>query len=318
MKQAAKDFHVLNTVTEYTRFYGLPAPTHPLLTVVDLGSLRHNTSPEAITAATTPVVQQLYMVSLKRNMQGASIRYGHRSYDFNEGVLSFLAPGQGCWAVANMDTAQMRNWTAELNGWTLLFHPDLLSKYPLGKKIAGYGFFSYQLHEALHLSAQEESVLDNLLATIRSENERPVDAFSQDVIVSQLDVLLTYANRFYHRQFLTRRTAEHDLLTRFETQLIGYFAQDGESTLPTVQYFADELSVSPAYLSDMLRTLTGQNTQQHIHQALIEKAKRLLLTTSLSINETAFQLGFEYPQYFSRLFKSKTGQTPAAFRFSAQ
>ena len=204
----------------------------------------------------------------------------------------------------------------------MLFHPDLLARYPLGKKITGCGFFSYQVHEALYLSAQEETVLDSLLATIRSENERPVDAFSQDVIVSQLDLLLTYANRYYHRQFLTRRTADHNrdggLLTRFETLLTGYFAQDTGQSLPTVQFFADELNISPVCLSGMLRTLTGQNTQHHIHQALIEKAKRLLLTTSLSVNETALQSAFEYPQYFSRLFKSKTGQSPAAFRISAQ
>ena len=223
MKQSGKDFKVLNTVTEYTRFYGLPAPAHPLLTVMDLASLRHMTSPAHVTAAMTPVVQQLYMVSLKRNMNGTAIRYGHQSYDFNEGVLSFLAPGQGCWAVADMDATELSNWAADISGWTLLFHPDLLLKYPLGKTIASYGFFSYQVHEALHLSAQEETVLDGLLNSIRSENERPIDAFSQDVIVSQLEVLLTYANRFYHRQFMTRRTAEHDLLSRFEARLIGYF-----------------------------------------------------------------------------------------------
>ena len=173
------------------------------------------------------------------------------------------------------------------------------------------------MHEALHVSAQEEALLDALLATLRQEYERPIDAFSQDVLVSQLEVLLSYANRFYHRQFVTRRVAEHDLLTRFETLLLGYFTPDGERPLPTVQYFADALAVSPAYLGDMLRALTGQTTQQHIHHALIEQAKRLLLTTSLSISETAFQLGFEYPQYFNRLFKSKTGLTPAAFRQSA-
>ena len=200
----------------------------------------------------------------------------------------------------------------------LIFHPDLLYKYPLGKKIANYGFFSYQVHEALHLAAHENEMLDGLVESIRRECEQPIDAFSQDVLVSQLDVLLSYANRFYHRQFLTRRPAEHDLLTRFEEQLTAYFTQDGEHPLPTVQYFADALHVSPAYLSDMLRVLTGQNTQQHIHQALITKAKQLLLGTSLTINETAFQLGFEYPQYFTRLFKSKTGVTPAAFRFSAK
>ena len=200
----------------------------------------------------------------------------------------------------------------------LVFHPDLLRKYPLAQKIAGYGFFSYQVHEALHISAQEESLLDGLLTVIRSEYERPIDAFSQDVLVAQLEVLLNYANRFYHRQFLTRRTAEHDLLSRFETALTAYFEQDGEPSLPTVQHFADALNVSPAYLGDMLRALTGESTQPHLHRALIDKAKRLLLTTSLSVNETAFQLGFEYPQYFTRLFKSKTGLTPAAFRFSAQ
>ncbi len=304
MKHPPSDFRVLTTVTDYTRFYGLPAPTHPLLTVLDLAACRD------LPRVMTPVVQQLYTISLKRNLKG-KVKYGHQSYDFGEGVLFFLAPGQVFAADDSLDTS-------EVSGWMLVFHPDLLLRYPLGKKMAGYGFFSYQVHEALHLSASEESVLDNLLHGIRREYEQPIDAFSQEVIVSQLDVLLTYANRFYHRQFLTRRSAEHDLLSRFEARLTGFFAQDGDQPLPTVQFFADELHVSPAYLSDMLRSLTGQNTQQHIHHALIEKAKQLLLTTSLSINETAFQLGFEYPQYFSRLFKSKTGLSPAAFRVSAR
>jgi AraC family transcriptional activator of pobA len=307
MKQPAKDFLVLSTVTDYTRFYGLPAPAHPLLTIIDLAYAR--TLPRAV-GLLNPVVQQLYTVALKRGLKG-NIYYGHQSYDFSEGVLFFLSPGQ---VFAVDDTLD----TSEISGWMLVFHPDLLRKYPLGKKIASYGYFSYQVHEALHLSAREESQLAGLLQNMQSEYEQPIDTFSQDMLVSQLDVLLTYANRFYHRQFLTRRTAEADLLTRFEELLTRYFAQEaGERSLPTVQHFADVLHVSPAYLSDMLRSLTGQNTQQHIHQALIEKAKQLLLTTSLSINETAFKLGFEYPQYFTRLFKSKTGLTPAAFRFSA-
>ncbi|UYZ63116.1 helix-turn-helix domain-containing protein [Hymenobacter weizhouensis] len=304
MKQPAKDFHLLNTVTDYTRFVGLPPPTHPLLTVIDLALTR--TTPRPL----TPVVQQLYTIWLKKDFKGR-IHYGHQAYDFNEGVLGFLAPGQVFAVDATLDVSR-------LEGWMLVFSPELLRKYPLGKKIAGYGFFSYAVHEALHLSAQEESTLNGLLHSIRNEYERPIDAFSQDVLVAQLDVLLTHANRFYHRQFLTRRTVEHDLLTRFEALLTAYFAQHHEQPLPTVQHFADALHVSPAYLSDMLRTLTGQTTQQHIHNALIEQAKRLLLTTSLTISETAFRLGFEYPQYFSRLFKSKTGLTPAAFRFSAQ
>lgn len=305
MKPPTQDFHTLHTVTDFTRFCGLPAPAHPLLTLIDLAQTRHLPPPPA----TTRVVQQLYSVWLKKDFRGR-LRYGHQAYDFSEGVLGFVAPGQ----VFSVDEALD---TSELSGWMLVFHPDLLRKYPLGQKIGGYGFFSYQVHEALHVSAQEEQVLDGLLTTIRSEYERPIDAFSQDVLVSQLELLLNYANRFYHRQFLTRRSVEHDQLSRFETLLTDYFAQDGTLPLPTVQYFADALHVSAAYLSDMLRTLTGQNTQQHIHHALIDKAKRLLLTTSLSINETAFELGFEYPQYFNRLFKSKTGQTPAAFRLSA-
>ncbi|MDU0368770.1 helix-turn-helix domain-containing protein [Hymenobacter endophyticus] len=303
MKPAAPPFRLLASVSDFTEHFGFPAPVHPLLTVIDLAQHRH---PPVV----GPALRQLYIIALKKNLQGR-IQYGHRAYDFNEGVLAFYAPGQLCENNESIDVS-------ELSGWMLVFHPDLLHKYPLGRKIGGYGFFSYQVHEALHLSAREEQLLEGLVHTIRAEHEQPIDTFSQDVLVAQLDVLLSYANRFYHRQFLTRRTAEHDLLTRFEELLQGYFRQEKEQPLPTVQHFADALHVSPAYLSDMLRTLTGQNTQQHIHQALIEKAKLLLLGTSLSINETAYQLGFEYPQYFTRLFKSKTGFTPAAFRLSVQ
>ncbi|WP_229365859.1 helix-turn-helix domain-containing protein [Fibrisoma montanum] len=323
MKTKPVPVKVLDTVTEYTRFYDLPAPLHPLLTVLDLGSL-HRQPVEAIPATMlAPVVQQFYMVSLKQGLGRAAIRYGHQAYDFNEGVMSFLAPGQGCWLanVANAD--EVSEIFTNLTGWTLLVHPDLLAKYPLGQKITRYGFFSYDTNEALHLSAAEEVTLNQLISTIQAEAERPVDAFSQDVLVAQIDLLLTYADRFYHRQFLTRRTAEvnreeDSLLTRFEARLTGYFAQQGEHPLPTVQSLANDLNVSPAYLSDMLRSQTGQNTQQHIHNALIEKAKRLLMATSLSVNETAYQLGFEYPHYFSRLFKKKTGLTPAEFRMFMQ
>ena len=304
MKHAPKEFKVLATVSDFTQHFGFPAPTHPLLTVIDLAEHRNPNPP------TTPAVREMYIITLKKNLKG-QIHYGRHAYDFNEGVLAFYAPGQLCESNPNIDIS-------ELTGWMLVVHPDLLSKYPLAKKMASYGFFSYQVHEALHLSAQEESLLDGLLDNIRREYEQPIDAFSQDVLVSQLEVLLNYANRFYHRQFLTRRAPEHDLLSRFEALLTAYFAHGEGQALPTVQHFADALHVSPAYLSDMLRTLTGQNTQQHIHYSLIEKAKQLLLSTSLTINETAFQLGFEYPQYFTRLFKSKTGTTPAAFRIAAQ
>ncbi len=306
-----KTFCTIATVTEYTRYYGMPAPAHPLLTVIDLAASRDAALARGAAQVPAPVVLELYTMFLKRNLKG-TLYYGHQTYDFSEGVLGFSAPGQVFTVAADLDISA-------LTGWMLVFHPDLLRKYPLGQKIGSYGFFSYEVHEALHLAAQEEALLEGLLHTLRAEYERPIDAFSQDVLVAQLGVLLNYANRFYHRQFLTRRTAEHDVLTRFEALLTAYFAPEaGEQSLPTVQHFADALHVSPAYLSDMLRTLTGQSTQQHLHHALLEKAKRLLLTTSLTINETAFRLGFEYPQYFTRLFKNKTGMTPAAFRFSAQ
>ncbi|GAB3742722.1 helix-turn-helix domain-containing protein [Spirosoma lituiforme] len=297
----AADFQVLNTVTEYTRYYGLPAPTHPLLTLIDLSEITGQTP-------TAPVVAQLYTVSLKRGLKG-TVHYGRQTYDFHEGLLTFLAPGQVVQADTSLDIS-------ELSGWMLVFHPDLLHKYPLGQKITNYGFFSYEVHEALHLSAKEEKLLDGVLGSIRYEYEQSLDAFSHDLLIAQLEVLLGYANRFYHRQFLTRRIAEHDLLTRFEAQLRTHFAQTGNIALPTVQQFAQALNVSPAYLSDMLRALTGQTAQQHLHHALIERAKQLLLSTSLTVSETAFLLGFDYPHYFTRLFKSRTGLTPAAFRQS--
>jgi len=304
MKAPAKEFKLLTSVSDFTQHFGFPAPAHPLLTVIDLEKRRHPVP------TTGPALRQLYIIALKKNLKG-QLHYGRQSYDFDQGTLAFYAPGQLCEGNDDVDIS-------ELSGWMLVFHPDLLHKYPLGKKIASYGFFSYQVHEALHLSEREEQTLASVIDNIRREHEQPIDAFSQDVLVAQLEALLSYANRFYHRQFLTRRPAEHDLLSRFEALLTAYFAQPDEQPLPTVQHFADALHVSPAYLSDMLRSLTGHNTQQHIHQALIDRAKQLLLGTSLTINETAFQLGFEYPQYFTRLFKSKTGLTPAAYRISAQ
>lgn len=314
-KNMSNQIQTLHTVTEYTRFYGLPAPAHPLLTLIDLGAANRLAVVNAGQFINQPIVPQLYTIFIKRNLKGL-LYYGHRPYDFSEGVMGFSTPGQVFSVDASLDTSKV-------TGWMLVFHPDLLRKYPLGKKIGTYGFFSYTVHEALHLAEREETLLDRLLDNLRAECERPIDAFSQDVLVGQIEMLLTYADRFYHRQFLTRRTVEHDrdegsLLSRFETVLTGYFAQEAELPLPSVQFFADALKVSPAYLSDMLRIVTGQNTQHHIHQALIEKAKQRLLTTSLTINELAFQLGFEYPQYFSRLFKQKTGLSPVAFRFSAQ
>jgi len=235
------------------------------------------------------------------------MRYGQQYYDFSEGVMGFSEPKQ-------VFTIDMDQNTPAISGWFLVFHPDLIRKYGLGKKINDYNFFSYSANEALHLSEDEERMIEKIMQDIRNEYEQSIDAFSQDVIVSHLDLLLNYCNRFYNRQFITRRNAEEDLLIKFNQYLRTYFEQDVIEQLPNVNDVAAELNVSAHYLSDMLRNVTGQSAQQHIHNHLIEKAKELLLTTQLTINETAYKLGFEYPQYFNRLFKNKTGLTPAGFR----
>jgi AraC family transcriptional activator of pobA len=200
----------------------------------------------------------------------------------------------------------------------LLFHPDFIRNYPLGKKIREYGFFSYSVAEALYLSEKEKEIIIGIFKNIELELNSAIDHFSQEVIISQIELLLSYSKRFYNRQFITRRTGSNDLLTRFEELLVEYF--DAEKALvtglPAVQQFADQLNVSPHYLSDILRTLTGQNTQQHIHNMLIEKAKEILSTTNISIAEVAYKLGFEYPQSFNKIFKRKTKMSPIEFRQS--
>lgn len=195
----------------------------------------------------------------------------------------------------------------------LAFHPDFIRKYPLGNKIGKLKFFTYETNEALHMSEAERSLIEGLMENMQDEYNRNIDEHSQDIIVSQLGVLLNYSERFYTRQFRTRNSVEPDILTRFQSILHKYF-DEGNDKLITANDIASQLNMSTHYLSDLLRNLTGLNTQQHIHTYLIERAKSLLLTTDLSINEIAFSLGFDYPQYFSRLFKNKTGQTPVEFR----
>lgn len=208
--------------------------------------------------------------------------------------------------------------TAKAEGWMLVFHPDFIQSYALGKRIKEYGFFSYANHEALHLSDKEETIIAGLMQNLKQEIEAMIDNYTQDVVVSHIDLLLNYCNRFYNRQFITRKKASNDLFLKFEDLLAAYYQNDDFSVagLPTVQYFAEKLSVSPHYLNDMLKNLTGQTTQQHIQNQLLEKAKELLSTTELSVSEIAYRLGFEYPQSFSKVFKNKTNQTPLVFRQS--
>ena len=234
--------------------------------------------------------------------------YGQGYYDYDEGGLIFTAPHQ---IISIPDDKRFY-------GSTLLIHPDFIRNYTLGKNMKKYGFFSYESNEALHLSEKERATIQEILDHIIAELNNPIDDFSQDVIISYIEVLLNYSNRFYKRQFITREAVNNDLLAKMEHLLNDYFetADALKKGLPTVEYIAAQLHLSPRYLSDMLRSLTGQNAQQHIHEKLIEKAKEKLSTTGLSVSEIAYELGFEHPQSFSKLFKIKTSQSPLAFRQS--
>jgi AraC family transcriptional regulator, transcriptional activator of pobA len=226
--------------------------------------------------------------------------------------MFFMSPGQVFGVKTDKDAVLKRR------GWSLLIHPDFLWNTPLAKTIRQYGYFDYSVNEALHLSEKEETTIISLTENIEQEYRSNIDDFSQSVIASQLELLLNYSDRFYHRQFITRQKASSHLLIKLEDTLNEYFDRQNESQegLPTVKYIADKLNVSPNYLSDLLRTLTGQNAQQHIHDKLIVKAKEALSTTSLSVGEIAYRLGFEHPQSFNKLFKNKTNVSPLEFRNS--
>ena len=294
----------INSISELHRLMGLSKPLHPLISLINMDEVQSSPHADEV-----HFLLNFYGVSLKKNLKG-KLKYGQNYYDFDEGILAMTAPKQVL-SVSNEDNYQV-------SGWWLVFHPDFILNYPLGIAIKDYGYFSYAVNEALHLSEKEEQMLEGIFKSIEQEYKTSIDQFSQDVMIAHLELLLNYCNRFYNRQFLTRKNGANDLLTKVEDLLAGYFKSDQlqELGLPTVQYFADKLNVSPNYLSDMLRTITGQSTQQHIHNSLIEKAKETLTTTNLSVSEIAYLLGFEHPQSFSKLFKSKTNLTPVEFRTS--
>jgi len=294
----------INSISELHRLMGINKPLHPLISLINMDNVKSSANQED-----AHFLLNFYGISLKRNLNG-KLKYGQNYYDFDEGVLAMTAPQQV------LSVGKEDNY--KVSGWWLVFHPDFIMNYPLATAIKAYGFFSYAVNEALHLSDREEQTLEAIFKNIEQEYQTSIDQFSQDVMVSQLELLLNYCNRFYNRQFLTRKTISNDLLSKMENLLNEYFKNDLliASGLPSVQYFADKLYVSPNYLSDMLRSLTGQSTQQHIHNKLIEKAKETLSTTNLSVSEIAYQLGFEHPQSFSKLFKSKTNMTPIEFRAS--
>lgn len=298
--------YLISSIAEQHRILNLPKPLHPLISVFRMEDSMHQ-APELA----QPFSLNFYCVALKRGFKG-KFKYGRSYYDFDEGALSFLAPHQ---LLANLSE---EDYT--LSGISVSFHADLIRHYPLAQKIDDYGFFGYTVNEALHLSDEEEQFIERIMNDIDAEYRRPIDQFSQDVVVAHLELLLTYSNRFYTRQFLTRKAASIDLIDRMQNLLTGYFqaATGVDQGLPTVEYLAGQLNLSPGYLSDMLRTHTGQTAQQHIHDRLIDQARTYLAQTELSVAEIAYQLGFERPQSFNKLFKNKTSTTPLAYRKSFQ
>nr|WP_262917401.1 helix-turn-helix domain-containing protein [Zunongwangia pacifica] len=279
----------------------MPQPEHPLISVVSVGNAKHSED--------SSLVLDCYSISIKRGLKG-KLKYGQQEYDFGSGVMFFISPNQ----VFNVEANDYSNQS----GWVLLIHPDFLWNTTLAKTIKQFEFFKYSVNEALFLSEKEENTMNGIIENIQKEYHSNIDKFSKQIIISQIETLLSYSERFYNRQFITREKANHQILERLEKLLTDYFNNDDliSKGLPTVQFIAKQLNVSPSYLGSLLRVLTGQSTQQHIHHKLIEKAKERLSTSDLSISEIAYELGFEHSQSFSKLFKAKTNLSPSAYRES--
>ncbi|ATL49364.1 AraC family transcriptional regulator [Chitinophaga caeni] len=296
----------IHTISDFHRHKGIAQPEHPLISINNFDDI-----PLPKAGETEQLVLDFYSIALKRN-PGARIKYGQQEYDFNDGLMFFIAPGQ-VFSIEHDGSP-----ASKVSGWLLLVHPDFLWNSPLAKGIRQYEYFGYSANEALFLSGREEQTIVQIIHNTRREYLTNIDAFSQQIILSQLELLLNYADRFYHRQFITRKITNHKILEQFE-ELLNMYLDDGSTLsrgLPSVQYFAEALHISTNYLSSLLKVLTGQSTQQHIHEKLIQKAKEKLTTTQLTISEIAYELGFEHPQSFSKLFKSKTNSSPLEFRQS--
>ncbi|QHT67390.1 helix-turn-helix transcriptional regulator [Rhodocytophaga rosea] len=306
MKKVESNHHTFASISDAHRAFGLPKPQHPLISLI--GSANNG---DVVNSPSGSHVLNFYKISYKSKLSGR-LRYGQHYYDFDEGGLLFASPNQIIGAGDDENTKE------DCSLYALLIHPDFFLGYPLAKKIRQYGFFSYSTNEALHLSEEEKETIISIFKLIQNELKGRIDDFSQDVVISQIELLLNYANRFYKRQFLTRKAVSNELLQKLEDLVEEYFKHNTSLSqgLPTVGYLAEHLNLSSSYLSDMLRLLIGQNAQQYIHSKLIEKAKEKLSTTSLSVSEVAYELGFEHPQSFSKLFKAKTNVTPLEFRQS--
>ncbi|EDM37848.1 transcriptional regulator, AraC family protein [Pedobacter sp. BAL39] len=289
-----------DTISKLHHGIGIAKPRHPLFSI-----FRFEDFPVFKNEQRVRLMSDFYQITLKKECP-CKIQYGHTIFDFDEGVISCFSPKQ----IYIID----EDFKPATSGWQLSIHPDFLRTHPLGQKISKLGFFDYEITEALILSDDEQRSIESIFEQIEREYHLPIDNFSQDVIIAHLDVLLSYCNRYYNRQFNTRKINHSQMLNRIEYLLNSWFEVNNARGLPTAAYLARELNLSSKYLSDCLKQLTGQTTQQIIHNKLIEQAKVILTTTELSISEIAYQLGFEYSQSFSNLFKKKTAQTPVEYR----
>lgn len=292
----------LKSISEINQFVKTKT-NHPLVTVVDFSKTDEQMEEGMRISA------DFYSIMFK-NYCANKMRYGRQSIDFQEGNLICIAPKQ----VITLDNEIEKK--DNMMGWGLFFHPDLLRGTALGNKMSEYSFFNYEISEALHLSDKEKQILFDCVQKIETELQENIDSHSQNLIVTNIELLLNYCSRYYGRQFITRKNSNSNTVVHIEKALNNYFKSEQlkEKGLPTVKYLAEHVHLSPSYLSDLLKKETGLNAQDHIHYHLIEEAKNILLHSNQSVSEIAYQLGFEYPQYFSRLFKQKTGQTPLAFR----
>ncbi len=296
------EFYHSKSISEVHQLLGLGKPVHPLITIIrewpkvefDLRNIK--------------LTSDLYLFSMKGKVNG-TFRYGRNSYDFQEGALVFIAPNQ---VVSFEDPMEHEN----SSGWTILFHPDMIRNSALGSTIKSYAFLDYDVTEALHLSEKEQVSLNDLVEKIETEIHQNLDRHSQDLIVQNLETILKYSNRYYERQFYTRSNLNVDLVQRFEKFLETYFASDEllEKGIPSLKQCGEALNLSGPYLSDLLRISTGSSAKEHIHRHIIASAKVTLLRSNISVAEVAYKLGFEYPQHFSKLFKSQTGMSPSEYR----
>lgn len=282
---------------------GYEKPKHPLITIIDYSKLKGN--PEHYDVK---IVTDFYIISLK-SPAPKSLQYGRQYYDFEEGTMMFISPNQ-VFSVGEF------NDSIQYEGWGLYFHPDLILNSSLGKRIKEFTFFSYAVNEALHLSEDEKNTLSQIVENLIKEYSGNIDRYSQDLIINAIEQLLNYSQRFYGRQFITRKKQNSDLLTDFEQLVLDYFKSEAtlDLGLPSVEYFSKKLNMSSGYLTDLLKKETGKTTKEFIQLQIVELAKDRLLNSNDTVNEIAYSLGFEYPQYFNRLFKSKTGKTPLEFR----